>query len=119
MPSKVKTSAGDLNRKITIQRATTTYNELNEPISTWVNYMTVSAARVDASDSQRIELMAAGQVGAFTLTRFTIRSSIQARTIKAIDRLLHEGDIWTIRGAKEANEGLNRFIEIMAVKDAD
>jgi head-tail adaptor len=118
MPPKIKTGSGDLNRKITIQRATTTYNAFNEPVNTWVDVMTRSAKRVDASDSQRIEYMAAAQVGAFTLARFTVRSDSQTRTIKATDRLLHEGAIWNIRGAKEADEGLHRFVEIMAAKDA-
>lgn len=120
MPQKVKTSAGDLNRKITIQRGETVYNDLNEPITTWVDLIAnLSAKREDASDSQRIEFMAAGQVGAFTLGRFTVRSSSETRAIRATDRIMHEGDMWAIRGVKEANEGLHRFIEIMAVKDAD
>lgn len=119
MPSKVKTSTGDLNRKITIQRAEVTYNDLNEPITTWVDKFTVSAARRDASDSQRIEYMAAAQIGAFTLSRFTVRSSINTRGIRATDRMIHEGSVWAIRGVKEADEGLHRFIELMAVKDAD
>lgn len=119
MPSKVKTSSGDLNRKVTVQRATTIYNDFNEPINTWVDIMTRSAKRVDASDSQRIEYMSAGQVGAFTLSRFTVRSDSDTRKIKATDRLMHEGSVWNIRGAKEADEGLNKYVEIMAVKDAD
>lgn len=119
MPSKVKTSSGDLNRKVTIQRATITYNDLNEPIETWVEYAVRSASRTDASDSQRIEYLAAGQMGGFTLARFKVRSDSKTRSIVATDRLFHEGHIWNIRGIKEADEGLNRFMEIMAVKDAD
>lgn len=113
------TTAGQLDRKVTIQRSTATYNDLNEPVETWNDFITVSAKRRDASDRQRIEMMAAGQVGSFLASRFTIRSSMQARSINPTDRLVHEGYVWSINGVKEADEGRFRFIEILAVKDAD
>ena len=42
-------SAGELDRKITIQRATVTLNEFNELIETWTDHATVWAKRRDAS----------------------------------------------------------------------
>lgn len=114
-----KTAAGDLDRTITIQRATVTYNDLNEPVEVWANFKTVRAKRRDVSDRQRVEMIAAGQVGAFLVSRFTIRSSTDTRTIKPTDRLMHDGSTWSIHGIKEADEGRFRFLEIMAVKDAD
>lgn len=113
------TSAGDLDRSITIQRSTETTNEFNEPVLTWADFVTVRAKRRDTSDRQRIEMLAAGQVGAFLSSRFTIRSSTETRTITPTDRLVHEGDTWSIHGVKEADEGRKRFLEILAVKDAD
>ena len=113
------TNAGELDRSITIQRATVVYNEFNEAVETWADLITVRAKRRDVSDRQRIEMLAAGQVGAFLASRFTIRSSTETRTIKPTDRLIHDGATWSIHGVKEADEGRFRFIEIMAVKDAD
>ena len=112
-------TAGDLDRKVTIQRSTATTNAFNEPVLTWADFVTVRARRRDVSDRQRTEMIAAGQVGAFLATRFTIRSSVQTRTVKPVDRLMHEGSAWSIHGIKEADEGRFRFLEIMAVKDAD
>lgn len=114
-----KIGAGDLDREVTIQRATATTNEYNEEILAWADFKTVRAMRRDASDRQRIEMMAAGQVGAFQVSRFTIRSTTETRTITPVDRLVHEGKTWAIHGIKEADEGRYRFLEITAVKDAD
>jgi SPP1 family predicted phage head-tail adaptor len=111
--------AGDLDRRITLQRATATQNELNEDVDTWADVATVWARRRDASDSQKIEYMAAGQVGAFIVSRFTVRSSSVTRDVTPVDRLMHEGKVWEIRGVKEADEGRRRFIEITASRDAD
>lgn len=108
--------AGNLDRKITIQRATTVPNEFNEPVETWADFVTVWAMRRDVSDGEKF---AAGQVGSSLRSRFTIRSSSETRTITPADRLAHDSAIWSIHGVKEANEGRRRFIEITAVKDAD
>lgn len=114
------TSAGDLDRKITIQRATEVPNEFNEPVLTWADFMSNwSAKREDVSERQQTEMIAAGQVGAFLVSRFTIRSSSEARTVTPKDHLIHEGATWSIHGVKEAAEGRRRFIQITAVKDAD
>jgi len=110
------TQAGMLDRKITIQRFTETFNELNEPVQTWADFITVRAMRRDVSDSERF---AAGQIGSSLLCRFTIRSSADSRTVTPKDRIVHEGSTWSIHGVKEANEGRRRFIEITAVKDND
>lgn len=114
-----KTAIGDLDRRITVERVTSVRNDFNEPVETWAEVATLWARRRDASDSQKIEYMAAGQIGSFTVARFTVRSSPVARTITPVDRIVHEGKVWEIRGVKEADEGRRRFIEITALKDAD
>lgn len=111
--------AGDLDRRVTIQRFTSTEGPLNEPVENWGDIATVWARRRDASDSQKIEYIAAGQVGAFIVARFTIRSSVVARSVTPVDRILHDGKVWDIKGVKEADEGRHRFIEITASRDAD
>ncbi|WP_132534611.1 head-tail adaptor protein [Rhizobium sp. PP-F2F-G48] len=108
-----------LDRRITIQRATFIRNEFNEEELTWSKISDLWARRRDASDSQKIEMMAAGQVGSFRVSRFTVRSSSLTRSITPVDRVLHDGVIWQINGVKELDEGRHRFIEITASRDAD
>lgn len=109
-------SAGDLDRKITIQRATSAPNEFNEPVMTWADFKTVRAMRRDVSDGEKL---AAGQIGSSLQSRFTVRSSTETRTVTPSDRLVHEGENWNIHGVKEANEGRFRFIELTCAKDND
>ncbi len=111
--------AGDLDRRITIQRSTSAEGRLNEPVETWADLITVWARRRDASDSQKIEFMAAGQTGSFIVSRFTIRSSEISRSVTPLDRVFHDGKVWDIKGVKEADEGRHRFLEITASRDAD
>ena len=113
------TNTGDLDRRITLQRATSAAGPLNEPVDTWSDLATVWARRRDASDSQKIEFLAAGQTGSFTVARFTVRSSAVTRTITPVDQIVHDGKVWDIKGVKEADEGRHRFIEITASRDAD
>lgn len=108
--------AGELDRRITVQRSTSTPDAFNEPIETWSDLTTVWARRQDVSDGERF---AAGQVGSSLLTRFVVRSSSVSRSITPVDRILHDGTIWNILGAKETADGRNRFIEITAVRSAD
>ena len=111
--------AGDLDRRITLQRATKASNEFNEPVDSWGDVATVWSKRRDFSDSQRIEFLAAGPVGAFAVTRFTVRSTSVTRAVTPVDRLMHEGAVWQINGVKEVAEGRRRFLEITASRDAD
>ncbi|MDE3797599.1 head-tail adaptor protein [Sinorhizobium meliloti] len=108
--------AGDLDRKIVIQRSTEVPNEFNEPVLTWLDFVSRRALRRDVSDGEKF---AAGQVGSSLAARFVIRSDTQTRTVTPVDRLMHEGHVWSIHGVKEADEGRFRFIEITAVKDSD
>lgn len=107
---------GALDRRIIIQRATSTPNALNEPINTWADLKTLWARRQDVTDGEKF---AADQVGSFLMSRFVIRSTALTRTITAMDRVSHDDVIWAIKGAKETKEGRNRFIELTCAKDAD
>lgn len=109
--------AGDLDRRITIERATRTVDEFNSPVETWSTFITVWARRKDGSDLVKTELLGAEQVGSFLLSHFVIRSSSQAKTVTPTDRINYDGHIWNIKGTKETSEGRNRFIEISAVRE--
>lgn len=112
-------ATGELDRRVQIQRATKVADEFNEPVETWGDLGTVWAKRRDFSDSQRIEFLAAGQVGAFSVARFTVRFTSLTRTVTPVDRLMHEGAVWQINGVKEVGAGRRSFIEITASRDAD
>lgn len=108
--------AGSLDRRIVIERATSTNNAFNEPVETWATYTTVWAARKDVSDGEKL---AGGQVGASLSSRFVIRSNPTTKAITPEDRVNYDGSIWSIFGLKETAAGRNRFIEITVAKDAD
>ncbi|EPE95715.1 head-tail adaptor protein [Rhizobium grahamii] len=115
-----KPATGDLDRRITFQRATKTNNEFNEPVEVWGDIGSVWTKRHDFSDSQRIEFLAAGKVSAFAVSRFTVRSTSLTRSITPIDRLTHEGAVWQINSVKEVAEGGRRgYLEITASRSAD
>ena len=109
------TSAGDLNRRITIVRATTTRDEHNEPTTAWSDLATLWAAREDISDG---EMIAAGELGAYLGARFTVRRDSVSETVTARDRISHEGAIWSIQGPpKEKREAPAMFLEIRAARE--
>lgn len=108
--------AGDLKAKIVIQRATTVTNEFNEEIETWADYYTCRARREDASSGEK---EAAGQMGAFLMSRFAVRRCAKADGIKQSDRILHEGATWSIKEVMRLRDDPEHFLEIKAVRDAD
>lgn len=109
-------SAEALRDKIVVQRATEVPNELNEPVLTWATLTTVRARRDDASSGEK---EAAGQVGAFLMSRFKVRRSIAADGIKASDRIVHEAANWSVKEIMRDRDDPTRFLIIKAVKDAD
>lgn len=108
---------GELDRRITVQRLTQgVQNEFGEPVETWADYATVWAKRSDVSDAEKVT---AGQREAALMSRFVIRSSTNAKTITAADRISYDGKLWNIHGVKETSEGRNRFLEITAAAESD
>lgn len=110
------TTAQNLDRRITFERATSVPNEFNEPVETWTTLATVWAQRKDSSDMVKTELLGAEQLGAFLLSHFVVRSSSTMKTVTPADRIAYDGHLWNIKGTKETAEGRNRFIEITAVR---
>jgi SPP1 family predicted phage head-tail adaptor len=109
-------SAGNLDRRIVIERSTSTPNAFNEPVETWAPLITVWAERKDVSDAEK---MSAGQISSMLMSRFVIRSSAAAKGVKPSDRISYDGAIWSIFGVKETQDGRNRFIEITAGRSLD
>ena len=109
------TVAGDLNRRIAIERSTETTNEYNEPVRTWAEVATLWAKREDVSDG---EMIAAGELGAYLGARFTVRRSSLTETITPRDRLRHDGATWNIQAIRERREESMAFHEIRAHREA-
>lgn len=107
-------AAGDLDRRITIERAQSVRNEFNEPEEQWHALATVWASKRDVSDRERV---ASQEVGAEVTTRFQIRWSTQVRDVDAKDRITFDGRTYSIVATKEL--GRREGIEITAAARAD
>lgn len=105
---------GELDRRITIQRATITYNEFNEPVEAWVDYVTVWAKRTNASAGESYR---AQQVGAQITTRFTVRWSPLTGGVTPQDRIDFDGRTYNITATRQVER--NRWIEIDAIASAE
>jgi SPP1 family predicted phage head-tail adaptor len=121
MPAQLQ--AGDLNRRITLQRATvTTSTPYNEPVEVWGDLGTVAARRVDASAGEGYR---AAEVGAQISTRFTVRYSSLTRTLTPKDRISFDDNngngvrLYNITGTREPIGTTRQWIEIDAVASAD
>lgn len=109
--------AGELDRRILLQRAdTSSTNDLNEPITVWFDLREVWAKREDASDREQFT---AGKVSGSLLSRFKVRSNTLTRSLSTADRISYDGAIWDILGVKETTDGRRRFLWINAERSLD
>jgi SPP1 family predicted phage head-tail adaptor len=106
--------AGRLDRRIVIQRATTTANSFNEPISTWATLATVWAKAEPVSDGER---QRSGETLADKKYRFTIRWSYDVSEVDPRDRVVFDGRTYDVSGVKEM--GRREFIELTATARAE
>lgn len=107
--------AGELDRRITLERFSTTRNEWNEPITGWTALGSRWASKEDVSDGEKVR---AAQVGASVSTRFRVRYDSVTSTLTAADRLTCEGVEYQISGTKEG-PGRREVIEITASRAND
>lgn len=108
--------AGELDRRITIQRFTQVDDGYSAGAKVWADLTTVWAGRNDLSDR---ETVSAGQVNASLIARFKVRSSTVTRTVTAADRISYDGAVWGVQGVKETTEGRKRFLWISTTRQAD
>lgn len=106
--------AGELDRRITIQRYGITYNEDNEPVEGFSDLATVWASAQYASDGERVR---AAEVGATITIRFQIRYSSTVASVNPKDRVLYDGKVFDISAVKEL--GRREGLEISAAAAAD
>ncbi len=107
--------AGERNRRITIQRATSVTDPASgEPILTWSTLATVWAEMMPISDGERVK---AAEVSAEITTRFRILHSSAVASVNPMDRLQFGGKVFDIWGVKPI--GFNEGFEITAAARAD
>jgi head-tail adaptor len=101
--------SGELDRRVTVRRATETVNDLGETIETWADLATLWMGYKAASDGEKLSN---GQTLASMASRFTARWSSVSQTITPNDRLFFMAREWQITGVKTI--GRNDMIEISA-----
>lgn len=106
--------AGNLDRRIVLQRFTSTRDDYNEEVRTWTTLATRSASYEPLSDGERLR---ASEVGATASARFVIRHSTAVADLDPKDRLVFDGVTYAILHVKEL--GRREGIEITAVARAD
>lgn len=106
--------AGQLDRRITLQRATVTRDEYNNPVETWEDLRTVWAGFEPIRDGERFR---AGERAAEASARFLIRYSSQVADINGKDRLTMRGTVYQITHVKEV--GRREGLELTTVSRGD
>lgn len=103
-----------MDRKIVLQRFTSTLDAYNEPVLAWSTLATRRASYEPIRDGERFR---AGETAATASARFVIRYSSEVADVNPKDRLMFEGGTWQILHVKEI--GRREGIEISATVRAD
>lgn len=110
--------AGRLDRRVTLQRATTAADAYGERVQTWADLATVWAEKIESGRLVAREQADAGEARvALARRKFRIRWSETVAVIDASDRLLFEGDAYDILGVTEL--GRREGLEIECTARAD
>jgi len=106
--------AGELDRRITIERYSSSINDFGEEVGAWNELATVWAGKTDVRDSERFS---AQQVNSTITTRWRIRYLSKIADINPKDRLTHNGLLYGIVAVKEI--GRKEGLEITAAARND
>lgn len=106
--------AGQLDRRITILRATVAADGFNEQVQTWEEIATVWAHAAPVQDAER---QRAGETLASKSYRFTIRYSSDVSDVDPRDRVTFDGRAYDVQGVKEI--GRREGLEITATARAE
>lgn len=90
--------AGKRDRRIVLQRATSTKNGLNEDVKQWSALGTRWAEKLDVSDGEQLR---AAQMGATITTRFRVLRDSLTATLTPRDRIVLGSLVYEITGIKE------------------
>lgn len=107
-------NAGEFDRRITVERMTSTPDEFNAPVERWLPLATVWASKRDVKDGERLR---ADGISSQITTRFRIRHSRLVADINPSDRVIFNGLTYDIVAVKEL--GRIEGIEITAAARND
>jgi SPP1 family predicted phage head-tail adaptor len=107
-------NAGKLDRRIVIERATTTTNAFGEAVLAWAPLVEVWAHVMEIPDG---EVWRASEIQATISKRFQIRHSATTATVNPKDRLEYQGKKYDINRVKELGRRVG--LEITAAARAD
>lgn len=109
--------AGKLDRRIALQRYSTTKNEFNEDVPAWSTFATVWAGK---SYRRANETTTADEIAAIRVLRFEIRWSSPLEDLNPKDRIEYPIGSGTLFDITEVNEiGRREGLEIFATARAD
>jgi SPP1 family predicted phage head-tail adaptor len=91
---------GQSDRRITVERYTTSTNAYGERVQTWSTLLTVWAELMKTGEGMT-ERITSDQDMPVQRLRFKIRSSSDSRGIKADDRVLYNSKYYNIQGIEE------------------
>ena len=103
-------SAGSLDRRIALQRATITRDEYNAEVSTWATFATRAASYEPVPDGEKFR---AGERASEISARFVIRWSQAVKDTSPKDQLIFDGRTYAVTRVKEI--GRREGLEITAV----
>jgi len=91
---------GKSDRRITVERYTTSTNAYGERVQTWSTLLTVWAELMKTGEGMT-ERITTDQDMPVQRVRFKVRSSSDSRDIKADDRVLYNSKYYNIQGIEE------------------
>ena len=117
-------AAGRMNCLLTLERATPTPDEFGGAPQVWAHLADAWAERRDVADGERLAM---DQPAATLVARFKLRATAVTRTLNAKDRIRFGETydeppapaVWRILGVKQAKDGRERFLEVIAARDMD
>lgn len=101
--------SGARDRRITLQRGSSTPSDYGDPVTTWAPLATVWAQVTPVSDRERF---AAAQTVAEITHRFAIRYGAAWADFSPADRLIYQGRVYDVAAVKEI--GRREGLEITA-----
>lgn len=104
--------AGDLNQRVTFQRAVSGDDGYGNTVSSWSDVLTVWADVRETTGKERVD---AGRVEESRTATVRIRRSFDSLGISAADRMSYNGGVWNIRSIAEVGnrrEMLDLLVEI-------
>ncbi|WP_292077565.1 MULTISPECIES: phage head closure protein [Brevundimonas] len=106
--------AGELDRRVTLQRAVITRDDYNNEVSTWGDLASVWAKYEPVSDGEKFR---AGERASEIGARFTIRYSSQVSDLTPKDQLVFSGRTYAITRVKEIGRRFGLEITVVGRDD--